>query len=232
MALSVADPRVSAWEISGLGSLGSPRAAAPLPKDREEVCVPGAVTSQLPSPCLLEALPSPPLEPARGMAGGMLRHPQLPGESSLWLCNLHQRCFLKHYCPMRTLPAGAAPCPEGLELVSAIFPSRGTCQPHALSCFPGSVPHLPPRAPWPHVPGTAQVLQSHSGHLPAHLALPPCVLGLWGCRESKDPIPLLWATGVLGHRAWGHGLILGMPPRSCQLGHTWHGPGSGQSGLK
>lgn len=111
-----------------------------------------------PRPCL----PSPPLEPAAGMAGRMLRHPQFPGESSPWLCNLHQWCFLKHYGSMWTLPAWAAPCPEGLELGSAIFPSCGVCQPQVL---PSSIPWLAPGAPRPHVPGTAEVPRSQSSWL-------------------------------------------------------------------
>lgn len=45
-----------------LGVLGKPQGSCSpgpiLPKDREEVCVPSAVTSRLPFPCLLEALPS------------------------------------------------------------------------------------------------------------------------------------------------------------------------------
>lgn len=196
------------------------------------MCVPSAVTSRLPSPCLPEDLPAllPSPGPCRGHGWEDAQAPPAPWESCLWLCSLHQHCFLKHFWPMWTLPAWAAPCPEGLEPVRAIFLGHEVCQPHALPCSSGSIPRLAPRAPRPRVPATAQVPCSQSRRLPACLALLRD-LGPRGCRESRTLVPLPQAARALGDRAWGQWLSPGMPPWPCQLGHAWHGPGSGQSGL-
>lgn len=185
------------------------------------MCVPSAVTSHLPSPCFPEALPALPSHGACRWHGWKDAQ-ALPAPWGIWLCNLHQRCFLKHYWPMWTLPAWAAPCPEGLELVSAIFPSRGVCQSHALPCSPGSIPQLAPRVLRPHVPGMAQVPRSQSSWVPARLALPPCVSGPWGCRESRAPVPLPRAAGAQCRGAWpesGHAFPA-LPAGAC-LTQSW-----------
>lgn len=107
MALSVAVPQVPAWELAGLGSLGSPRTAAPhalscLRTGRRWVSEVWSHPTCYPHTCLRPSLL--PWSLLVAWLEGCSGIPQLPRECSFWLCNLHQLCSLKHYWPMQTVP--------------------------------------------------------------------------------------------------------------------------------
>lgn len=178
-----------------------------------------------PRASLRPCLPSPPLESARGMAGGMLRHPQLPGESSLWLCNLHQRCFLKHYCPMWTLPACRCPLPRGAGAGQCNFP-----QPRSVPA-PRTV-LLPRQRPSPASQGTVATRAWHGAGATVTQWSSPCppdssslcfgTSGLQREQGSHPTPPGYQSIGAQSLEAWadsGHATMV--LPAGARLARSW-----------
>lgn len=158
---------------------------------------------------LWPCLPFLPLESTAGMVGKMLRHPSSLGNP-----------------PSSSVSSSTAACSEGLEPVSTIFPSCGVCQPHASPCSLHSISLLAHRAPQPHMPGTVQVPQLQSDHLPACLALVPCfgTSGLWREQGSHPTVLGCWSAGAQSLGIWaGDGHATPALSAGACLARSWQG---------